>query len=148
MANQLETEKNSLEHAIVSVNIALRHRCINILLCLHPTRDCSVTRIASARRSWGVWFDFRPNHVIAKDVKNCTWWCVRCATLLLWEGGNTLVQNRRNKLPCSDKTSRQRFCNKRVFLKKLYWSRSLDLLNSLALGCYYPSPASDLLLPP
>ena len=30
MANQLETEKNSLEHAIVAVNLALRNICVNI----------------------------------------------------------------------------------------------------------------------
>ncbi len=62
-----------------------------------------------------------PNRVIAKNVKSCTYCCYgRCATLIVWIGGNILVQNKRNSIPCTVRTYRQRWCNQWVgFLPKL-----------------------------
>ncbi len=78
-----------------------------------------------------------PNCVIAKDVNSCTYcWYIRCMTLQIWVGGT----NRRISVPYTVRTSRQRICNERVGCLQWLWSRSLDLLNGLALGCYHPSP--------
>ncbi len=56
------------------------------------TRVCGITGSASARR-WGGYSILVPNRVIAKDVKSC---------------GNALALNRRNSIPCTVRTSRQR----------------------------------------
>ena len=67
-----------------------------------------------------------PNRVRAKDVKSCTYCCyVRCTTLIVWVGGNALALNRRNSLPCTVRTSRQRSCNQRVGCLQELGSRAL-----------------------
>ena len=46
--------------------------------------------------------DAKPNCVIAKDVKSCTYCCyVRCATLIVRVGENALAPDRRKSLPCT-----------------------------------------------
>ena len=67
-----------------------------------------------------------PNRVIAKDVKSCTYCCyIRCVTLIVCVGGNALAPNRRNSLPCTVRTSRQRSCNQRVGCLQQLGSRAL-----------------------
>ncbi len=54
----------------------------------------------------------RPNCVIYKDVKSCTFCCyVRCATSIVCVGGNALAPNWRNSVPCTVRTFRQRSSN-------------------------------------
>ena len=63
-----------------------------------------------------------PNRVIAKDVKSCTYCCGINST----SRGNVLDSNRRNSLPCTVKTSRQRALTKKYinispFVKLIYY---------------------------
>ncbi len=54
----------------------------------------------------------RPYRIIAKDVKIYTYCCyVRCATLIVRVWENALAPNRRNSLPLTVRTARQRLCN-------------------------------------
>ncbi len=63
------------------------------------------------------------------SVESCNYCCyVRCATLIIRVGENASAINRRNSLPCTVKTSKQRSCNQRVGCVLLYvvvWLRSM-----------------------
>ncbi len=64
------------------------------------------------------------NRVIAKDVKSCTYYCyVRCATLIVRVEGNAFAPNRRNSLPFTVRTSRQRCAIKRFVVCYVVWLR-------------------------
>ena len=82
-----------------------------------------------------------PNNVIAKDVKSCTYCCyVRCTTLIVRVGGipwlQTGVTHCHAQLGLPDKG-----CAIKGLVVCNYWDlEPLDLLHSLALGCYQPSP--------
>ncbi len=55
------------------------------------------------------------NRVRTKDVKSCVYcYYLRCATLIVRVGRNTLAPNRRNSVLCTVRTFRQRSCNQRV----------------------------------
>ncbi len=55
----------------------------------------------SGRKFWNLAYSF--NYVITKDVKICTYcWYVRCVTIIVRVGGNTLAPNRHNPLSCTD----------------------------------------------
>ncbi len=54
--------------------------------------------------------------------------------------GNALAPNRRNSVPCTVRTSRQRLAIKVLFVCNSWDLEPLDLLIGLALGCYQPSP--------
>ena len=100
-------------------------------LCLHNIdninlRICSVTRSASAQCWRGNRFDSQSNRDKAKDVKSCTYFCyVRCATLIVCVGGNTLAPNRRNSIPCTVRTSKALFvCIQGKFIQIFHVSGS------------------------
>ncbi len=81
-----------------------------------------------------------PNRIIAEDVKSCTCCCyIRCATLIVLVGGNALAPNRRNSVPFTVRTSRQRSCTQRLVVCNNWDLERLDLLNGQALGCYQHS---------
>ncbi len=71
-----------------------------------------------------------PNSVIAKDFQSCRYCCyVRCATFIVRVGGNTLTQNRRNSLPHSARTFRQRSYNQKVGCLLCSMDRIFDILD-------------------
>ncbi len=90
-------------------------------------------RIIYRKNIYTLLFTFYPDRVIGKDVKRCTYCCyVRCATLIVWVLENALAPNRRNSVPCTVSTSRQRSCNQRVVVCNNWDLEPLDLLNGLA----------------
>ena len=67
---------------------------------------------------------------------------VRCATLLVWVGGECLGPKQgHNSVSCTVRTSRQGSCNQRVLVvfHNLDLEPLVDLLNGLALGWYQPA---------
>ncbi len=69
------------------------------------------------------------NNVKTKDDKGCTY----CCQMLDINIGDALAQNRRNSLPCTVRTSKQKSCNQKVGC--LQYDRDLvplELPNGLA----------------
>ncbi len=108
---------------ITFIMILLEHYCNTILntcvrsiTCSASTRHGKVMSsmlgllmFYSRTRSWCSILD------ISKEVKGCTYCCyVRCATLIATEYEECLGPNRRNSLPGTGRTLRQRSYNQRV----------------------------------
>ncbi len=71
--------------AVVSLVLGLVHRCWESVSMLGLGPNGSM---------------FNPNRIIAKDAKSCFFcYFVRCATLIVRVGENTLAPKRRNSLP-------------------------------------------------
>ena len=87
----------------------------SIIMLTNVTSVLGITHSTSARHRRNMGLLLEPNRVIAKDVKSCTYCCYfRCATLIVWIGVMPWPKNRRNSIPCTVRTSRQRSCNQRV----------------------------------
>ena len=81
------------------------------------------------------------NWIKAKDIKSCTYCCyVKCATLLVWVGGMFWRQKGKSQYHAQLKLPDIGCAIKILVVCNGLDIKPLDLLNSLALGCYQPSP--------